>query len=364
MTNPLDVFTRAREYLKTIPGWPVIEPLFTLATLYATVVVLSVEFLNWQYKVTLPPSLFVKSYIFKQISIIFIAVGLAGTLIRRWTRKPKERRSAPVRHGYRPYGFRRTSVPRPSIAPPNHYSRLALRLAILAALAGLTTAAVFRIAPAQLNEIRIKMMTEPDFDSRAVTYLIYELNRMQKNWYFVVDFDTFNDAKLTSAERQQCESDENTSLCYAQMAAGGKPFVGITRDPLGQDHFFQNQGMVSVISTDGWKQYAPPSIYEYVLHSLIAQSILIHLNAEGPELPAGAFHESRTSAGELFQFSPRRQEMKATILAPRLTPQAQELLMNSFGVGYLSTCESLLSLEWLHSQRVRDNLGKGFGVKL
>jgi hypothetical protein len=101
-----------------------------------------------------------------------------------------------------------------------------------------------------------------------------------------------------------------------------------------------------------------------VLHALIVQSILIHLNANAAGLPAGAFRESRTSVGELFQFSPRRQEMKAAILAPHLTPEARELLLNSFGVEYLSICENMLSLDWLRAPRVTQNLEKSFGVKL
>ena len=107
----------------------------------------------------------------------------------------------------------------------------------------------------------------------------------------------------------------------------------------------------------------PIALEQYVTapsHSLIVQSILIHLNSNAGGLPTGAVHESRTSVGELFQFSPRRQEMKAAILAAHLTPRGEQLLLNSFGIEYLTTCESLLTLEWLHSPRVTQNLEKSF----
>ena len=96
---------------------------------------------------------------------------------------------------------------------------------------------------------------------------------------------------------------------------------------------------------------------------LFPKSILIHLNGRGA-LPPEAFRESRSSVGELFQFSPRRTELKAAILAAHLTPKAEELLLNSFGVEYLTTCENLLRLDWLHSEGVLENLEKSFKVKL
>ena len=344
MANPLDVFGRVGEYLKSRPYWARIEPLFTLLSLYSTVLVLAYEYVQWRYHVAPPLSLYLRSYIFKQISVVFAAIGTAGFLLGRVTASPQaEGIGQQLRK----------------------HSRTILRqVAVVTVVAALAAPAFLYLSPARVSQVRVKFLAEPKFNKYALTYLIYELNRMQKNWYFEVDFDTFNDGALTSGERRQCESAGDQSLCYAQILAGGKPFVGIATQQLGEDYFFESQGVVSVISTYGWEQYAPPSTYEFVLYSLIVQSILIHLNANAAGLPAGVFRESRTSVGELFQFSPRRQEMKAAILAPHLTPKAEELLLNSFGVEYLSTCENLLSLDWLRAPRVARNLEKSFGVKL
>jgi len=56
--------------------------------------------------------------------------------------------------------------------------------------------------------------------------------------------------------------------------------------------------------------------------------------------------------------------MKAAILAAHLSPKGQELLANCFGLDYMNTCNRLLSLDWLHSGRVHDNLEKNFKIKL
>jgi hypothetical protein len=55
--------------------------------------------------------------------------------------------------------------------------------------------------------------------------------------------------------------------------------------------------------------------------------------------------------------------MKSAIMAAHLSRKGEELLLNCFGVEYMSICSNLLTLEWLHSQRVVENLHRSFGVK-
>jgi hypothetical protein len=340
--SPLDIFGRAADYLKTKPYWPQIEPLFTLISIYAATAILAYEYIQWRYHVAPPLPLYLNSYIFRQVTIVFAAIGLSGILLSRFG-APVSGQLALKLHKHAPGFLRQASI--------------------VTVVLALTLPILLYLSPSQVSQIRVKFMDEPPFDKYALTYLIYELNRLQKNWYFEVDQDVFNDAAMKSTERNQCESAPNRALCYGQIISGGAPFIGLATEQLGGDNFFQNHGQVSVISTFRWDQYAPPGYYEFVIHSLIVQSILIHLNGRGA-LPPEAFRESRTSVGELFQFSPRRTELKAAILAAHLTPKAEELLLNSFGVEYLTTCENLLRLEWLHSERVLENLEKSFKVKL
>jgi hypothetical protein len=46
---------------------------------------------------------------------------------------------------------------------------------------------------------------------------------------------------------------------------------------------------------------------------------------------AGSFEPATTSHGGVFEFTPRREALKATILAARLSPSEEELLFNRFG---------------------------------
>jgi hypothetical protein len=244
------------------------------------------------------------------------------------------------------------------------YAPLVLRRVIIVGLILVITVPIFLyFSPYNVSHIRVKFLRQPDFNEYALVYLIYELNKLQKNWYFEVDFDVFNESELTSEEKKRC-ANQKKSLCYAEMIAKDQPFIGITTEQLDEDFFWQNHNKVSVISTFRWQQqYAPPSIYEFLTHSIIVQSILIHLNAHCKGLPKEAFKEGRSAYGGLFQFSPSRNAMKAVILAAHLNPEGEELLFNCFGVEYMSICSNLLTLDWLHSQKVTENLEKVFGVK-
>lgn len=140
--------------------------------------------------------------------------------------------------------------------------------------------------------------------------------------------------------------------------------IAITTKSLGRDHFWLNRGSTSVITTADWKPFIPPSLYEYLVYSVLTQSVILHLNSQCSGLPVGAFRESREGFGDLFEFSPRRYAMKAAILAAHLSPLQEQMLMNCFGAGYMKTTSSLLTLEWLRSDAVRKNLERNFEVSL
>jgi hypothetical protein len=330
------------DYFKAQPYWSKIQPLLAFLSLYITTQVLAYEFLQWQYRLSPSLSLYCKSYIFRQITLAFTAMGLIVLIISRGKAWQYHTLGQTVRQ----------------------YARLALYKAALIGLVLLCAAPLFlSLSPRAVSHIRIQFLREPDINKYALVYIIYELNKLQKNWYFEVDFDIFNTAALSTRDRERCHG-ANESLCYAELLADRRPFIGLTTERLHEDSFWQNRGSVSVISTADWQRYAPPGTYEFLTYSLLVNSILIHLNAHCRGLPAHAFQESRLAYGDLFQFSPRRQAMKSVILAAHLSRRGELLLFNCFGAEYMSTCARLLTLEWFHTPKIIENLKKSFGVEV
>jgi hypothetical protein len=56
--------------------------------------------------------------------------------------------------------------------------------------------------------------------------------------------------------------------------------------------------------------------------------------------------------------------MKAAILAAHLDRKSELLLFNCFGPEYVGVVGTVLSLDWLRTGRVRDNLDRAFRVKV
>jgi len=330
------------DYLKGQSYWPLVQPIFSLLSLYVISCVIAYQYIEWRYHFTPELPTFLHSYLVKQISVAFLALALLALLVgTRWKTGVRAAAAARIKGGF----------------------RSGTRNLLVAGMIGVLATGVFlHFAPHRVSHIKIKYLENPiSFDEFALTYIVYELNRLQTDWHFTLDPNTFNRDSLTGTEIAQCGKD---SLCYAKLIADGQPLIGITETGFDEDSFWINSGVVSVISAGQWKNYEPPSTYEYLAYSLIVQSTMIHLNRNCSGLPVGAFQQSRLSYGDLFEFIPRRNQMKAAILAAHLNPRGQELIANCFGLEYMNTFDHLLSLDWLRSGRVRDNLERTFKIKL
>lgn len=338
----------ALAYVKARPYWSVIEPFVLVVLGWGAAQGLAYQWLatSSSFKPTI--GLFAGSYLSKRITIA--ALGVIGIMLITRLHGRSEGQGAVGRFG----AYWRT------------HRRGIMRRGFGIALVVAVVAVGFRAySPNRVSHITVRFMTlDPHVTPEALAYLIYELNRRQRHWHFDVDFRPFTEEMLTSSQADGCRADERPRLCHAEALADDQPFIGITAESLGGAYFAEHRGGVSVISTFDHAAYEPLSTYEYLVYCLILQGIVIHLDVYGGGLPAGAFEEQRVSYGGLFQFIPDKQVLKAAILAARLGPDEEALLLNRFGSDYVSTCAALLTMDWLYSERVRGNLERVFSVKL
>ncbi len=257
-------------YLKETPYWSKIQAPLTLVSLYLLATTLAYQYITWRYGITPALSLYLHSYVFKRISIVFLAIVVAFLIFSIQWRRDTGAAGTKVRRA-----FKQIRVVLPKIM-------------ILGVILALTIVLLIHFSPNPVSHIRVKFLDSPeDFDMYAFVYLIYEINKLQKNWYYEVDFDVFKPDSFTSRQRDSCDADRNTKLCYVETLAAGMLLIGLTSKALGEDSFWQSRGTVSVISTYGWKDFAPPSAYEFLSYSTIVQSIVIHLNAHASGLFRG-----------------------------------------------------------------------------
>ena len=330
------------EYFKAKPSWNRLQPVFIMVGIYAFALALAYKFLDWRYQISPPFKDFLGSYIFHQITLIFAAFVVILLLFVIQDRLSKEEKGAKF-----------SELLRGSLR------RVSRRLAIVGIVLVIFVPIFAHISPAKVKPIRIVFLDEPDFNRYAFLYVIYELNRVQGSWRFKVDLDTFDDSRIEVMDKKRCSEQRERALCCAMAIAHDEPLIAITSENFDRDHFWQNEGQVSAISTFKWNEvYAPPGIYEYLAYSVIAQSITIHLNAQGRSLIPG----KKADYGDWLQVIQRRNAMKAEILCGHLSREGENLLMNAFGAEYMTTCSKLLRLDWLRSERVVSNLKTNFKV--
>jgi len=335
-------------YLKDSPAGRALQPFLMVLVGGIVAEVFAYQFVRTQYGFSPDLGVFLGSYLSVRIALV-TGAALALLLLLRLEPRP-EARPEPGRL----LAFYRRN--RRSIA---------YRTAVTLLVAGTAAVGFMMRAPSRVSHITVRFVGLPsDVNRDALAYVIYELNRPQRQWHFDVDYAPFNELALTSKEKGRCEADPQPLLCYAEQMAGQQtPVIAITDRPLNGAYFATHRGLASVITTADASSYAPLTTYEFLAYTIVVQSVLLHLDMNGG-LPAGAFAPKSASTGDVFQFAPERETLKATILAAKLSPEEESLIFNRFGPEYLGVCANLISLDWLYSSRVRTNLSKIFGVNL
>jgi hypothetical protein len=321
--------------------WPALQPIFLTGIAGGAAVWGAFQFVQWQYGYSPAFLSFLTSYVALRIYLGCAVIAASWYLIlltgsRKKDEKPWRWKQYLARH-------RRTIL----------WRSAGFLLIAIGAIA------VFRaLSPGRVNHIRIQFLDDGRaFNRRTFTYLVYELNRRQRHWFFEIEFTTFDEGSLTSGEADRCANSAERMLCYAQTAAEGTPLIAITSESLEPSNYWQHIRNVSVITTHDHELCKPVGIYDYLMYSVVLQSILIHLDVGGGGLPQGAFGITSISRGGVFEYSPRPDALTGKMLASRLSPAEEQLLFNRFGAEYVSVCTSLLSLDWLREERVQRNVG-------
>ena len=99
----------------------------------------------------------------------------------------------------------------------------------------------------------------------------------------------------------------------------------------------------------------PPSVYEYLVYSILVQSLLIHLDSQCADFVPG-YDLDGTVMGQTLEQQSDRSLMQPSVMAAHLSRELEEPVLNCFGPAYAADAARLLSLDWLHDERVQRNL--------
>src|SRR5512139_431017 len=321
------------DYLRRTPFWPALEPVLLIGFLYVGVCVVSYQYLQWRYQVTLDLALFLQSYLLRQVSVGFAAV--VGVFVAFTAGRSARSPSQPPLSSDAPVDQTAGSASprwRPRLS---WVGRIGLAMLIVAgALALLQTwSPESRVSPIRVRFAAFGALAvdaghadpDPARDKaradyqrlREVTqYLLYEINHRQRAWQLQFETVPFRTDLVSGADEERCALDDTPALCkaeafHAAMVKSDPAYpalVLITADPLGgggtRAWFWLNRGPVSVVTTSDWGGPGSAGVIEYLAYALVVQSVMIHMQMHCglTQPPAGA--PEGVVVGNVFDLQP------------------------------------------------------------
>ena len=364
-----DLISRLFDWLRQSWIWAkFLEPALLLLVVYVTIVSTYWQYLQWRYDGVITLELFRQSHLLLRLTIVFLAVVLVFAVALYGTFQSEEAKADP--------SLRRR--------------QLAWKAAIAGALLVAIPLATHLLSPrADARPIRVMLTAADEFappqeerwhgtggsgatnvDLRqlgdALVYLLFEINRRQTAWQFELETVRFRRDLVGGQAEESCRGDYQL-LCLLESYEEGARRVLITDAPLdaaSRARFWLHRGESSVITIWDWRRIEQPIIYEYLAYTLILQALVIHMDASCGETALQAARGEGIVSGNVFENQPQEPGMIAAVLAGHLGPDDQRRLLDCFGPAYLHRAVDLISLDWLRSAPVRDNLDRVYGVSL
>ena len=334
-------------YLEKQRYWAQVQPVLLVLFMYAGAAIVVYEYIQWQYGFSPSPPVYVRSYVFRQVTV---ATAVVVAVIATFTlRRPVDVDEPPgVGRGWGAIlagSSRDCSCSRPSWPsgsrpdPGDRWQGRHIRL---------------KVHPVGGSLLRLK-----DFDAFRLAYLVFELDRVQRAWDFEVDLEPFDEDLARSMT--PCIPARHRLLCAARTYGARQvprtALILITEDQFGvppeaRAFHWLHEPSTSVITTADW-HFDAPSIYDYLMYSILVQGILIHLDTSCPDfLPPEV---DKTTRGEILEPISQPRLMQASVMASHLGPDMEELLFGCFGPEYAADAARLLTLDWLHDERIAEN---------
>jgi hypothetical protein len=373
-----EIWKTLLDYLKRTPYWPFLEPVLLIGFLYVGVCIVSYQYLQWRYQVTLDLPLFLQSYLLRQVSVGFAAV-VGAFIVLTVGSAPK----AADRRGL----WHRLA------------SGLGLRIGLVLLIGAVALALLqvwtpeFKVSPIRVRFAALGTFSavtspggpEPSGDKlrtdyqrlrEVAQYLLYEINHRQRAWKLEFETTAFRADLVSKADEDRCADDDMPPFCIVEafraamlkVSRAQPPLVLVTAEPLGgggtRAWFWLNRGPVSVVTMADWGGPGSAGAVEFLAYALVVQSVMIHMQAYCGLTQPPAGEPEGIVVGNVFDLQPGLDAMRAAVLTGHLSREDERQLLNCFGPEYMRTAISLAGLGWLRSSPVRETLKKVYGVEL
>ncbi len=190
------------------------------------------------------------------------------------------------------------------------------------------------------EKVAIILSSEPNFDRYAFKYFILNVNKLQKQYEFVFleIHEVFFSEKHCDEDTLFSEFPQVQSNIYLDYEPSY--FINIVTPSISNNLFFVCRNNVSFITTDTWEKiFSPPSLFEYLLHCIIASLIFMH-----PQLKRYSHRDTR---GCYMDYTYFKKDDKVDILLGYLCDECKDEIASHAGEDYFNDMSLVISRSWI-----------------
>lgn len=191
------------------------------------------------------------------------------------------------------------------------------------------------------EKVAIVLSSESNFDIYAFKYFILSVNKLQKQYEFI-----FPEVHKTFFSKNHYEKttlfDKFHQRIRPDLSFEQDPsyYINIVTSSISNNLFFVTRSNISFISTDTWeKVFSPPSVYEYLLHCIIASLIFMH--------PKFKRHSHRDTRGCYMDYTYFKKDDKVDILLGYLCDECKDEIIKHIGEDFYNDICKIINRDWI-----------------
>jgi len=199
-------------------------------------------------------------------------------------------------------------------------------------------------------KIIIVFGSKPNFDKDAFKYFFLSLNKLQNTYEFC-----FPDLEGFPFEEQVCVFETANQKIEAFVSSQPKDYahiIGIITSRFNNNYFFNATENSSIITTDIWDKYfSPPSLFEYLLHSIYccliySQKTLPNrkISDKAMTISIGSHSDTR---GCVADFTRNKFDDRIDIALGYICDEHKAEIKEVFGDEYLKETTFVLERKWI-----------------
>jgi hypothetical protein len=190
----------------------------------------------------------------------------------------------------------------------------------------------------------------PNLDKYALKYFILSLNKLQSSYeFFFPDSDSYAFTQSVCLY-ETCNSELETFVKNSRIIADYH--IAIITIPFDNDYFSRADNKTAVITTVGWEKYfSPPSLFEFILFSIIDSLIYSDLlpgESEEDNGEEGINYESHDDTwGCISDFTGDKFDSRIDIILGYICDEHKEAIREYYGELYLQEITQILERKWI-----------------